>query len=88
MEDQEVIDITREALMLVLQIGAPVMIIGLIVGVIIALIQALTQIQEMTLSFVPKIMAIFFSIFLLFPVFAQMMGDFTQMIADRIVAFG
>jgi flagellar biosynthetic protein FliQ len=88
MEDQEVIDITREALMLVLQIGAPVMIIGLIVGVIIALIQALTQIQEMTLSFVPKIMAIFFSIFLFFPVFAQMMSDFTQMIADRIVAFG
>ena len=88
MDEQEVIDITREALMLVLQISAPVMIIGLVVGVIIALIQALTQIQEMTLSFVPKIMAIFFSIFLLFPTFAQLMAAFTEMIADRIVAFG
>lgn len=88
MEEQEVIDITREALMLVLQISAPVMVIGLLVGVIIALIQALTQIQEMTLSFVPKIMAIFFSIFVFFPTFAQMMSAFTEMIADRIVAFG
>ena len=66
MNEQEVIEITRQALFLALQLGAPIMLIGLVVGVIIALIQALTQIQEMTLTFVPKIIAIFFSIFLFY----------------------
>jgi flagellar biosynthetic protein FliQ len=88
MNEQEVIEITRQALFLALQLGAPIMLIGLVVGVIIALIQALTQIQEMTLTFVPKIIAIFFSIFLLFPTFAQLMAQFTEVIADRIVSLG
>ena len=88
MNEEEIIDITQEALFLTLQIGAPIMIIGLIVGVIIALFQALTQIQEMTLSFVPKILAIFVSIALLFPTFSQLMAQFTELIADRIVNIG
>ncbi len=88
MNEDEIINITQDALFLTLQIGAPVMIIGLIVGVIIALFQALTQIQEMTLSFVPKIIAIFFSIALLFPTFAQLMVGFTEVIADRIINIG
>ena len=88
MNEEEIIEITREALLLTLKLGTPVMMIGLIVGVIIALFQALTQIQEMTLAFVPKIIAIFFSVFLFFPYFAQVMGDFTDLLADRIVNIG
>lgn len=88
MNEDEIINITQDALFLTLQIGAPIMIIGLVVGVIIALFQALTQIQEMTLSFVPKIIAIFLSVALLFPTFSQLMAGFTETIADRIVNIG
>lgn len=85
MNQTQLIDITREAILLTMQIGAPVMMIGLIVGVAIALVQALTQIQEMTLVFVPKILVIFFSIFLLFPAFVSTMTAFMQEIATIII---
>lgn len=88
MEEAEIIDFAREAIILTIKISAPVMLIGLVVGVIIALIQALTQIQEMTLAFVPKIMAIFLAIFLMFPMFAQALIAFTQRIADKIIGMG
>ena len=85
MNEIEIIDFTREAIMLTIKIAAPVMIVGLVVGVIISLIQALTQIQEMTLSFVPKIMAIFITIFLLFPMMNAALIAFTHKIADKII---
>jgi flagellar biosynthesis protein FliQ len=85
MNETELIDISREAIMLTIKIGAPVMLVGLIVGVAIALVQALTQIQEMTLVFVPKILAIFMTIFLLFPAFVTTMQAFMNVIADKIV---
>ncbi|MFA5592473.1 MAG: flagellar biosynthetic protein FliQ [Micavibrio sp.] len=88
MNETEIIDIAREAIMLIVKIGAPVMIVGLIVGVTIALVQALTQIQEMTLVFVPKILAIFMSIFVLFPLFVSSMQKFMDVIADKIVGIG
>ena len=88
MEEGEIIDFAREAIILTMQLSAPIMLIGLAVGVVIALIQALTQIQEMTLAFVPKIMAIFLAIFLLFPLFAHSLIAFTQKIADKIVGMG
>ena len=85
MSEAEVIDITRAAIMLMIQLSAPIMLIGLGVGVIIALFQALTQIQEMSLAFVPKIVAIFLSIAILFPAMASSLINFTQMLADRII---
>jgi flagellar biosynthetic protein FliQ len=88
MEEGEIIDFAREAIILTMQLSAPIMLIGLAVGVVIALIQALTQIQEMTLAFVPKIMAIFLAIFMLFPMFAHTLIAFTQKIADKIVGMG
>jgi flagellar biosynthetic protein FliQ len=88
MNETELIDMAREAIMLTIKIGAPVMIVGLIVGVAIALVQALTQIQEMTLVFVPKILAIFMAIFVLFPLFVTTMQDFMHLIADKIVGIG
>ncbi|MDE1152314.1 MAG: flagellar biosynthetic protein FliQ [Micavibrio sp.] len=88
MDELEVVDFAREAIILTIQLSAPIMMIGLVVGVIIALIQALTQIQEMTLAFVPKMMAIYLAIFLLFPVFAQSMSGFMQHIADKIISLG
>ncbi len=88
MNETELIDMAREAIMLTVIIGAPVMIVGLVVGVVIALIQALTQIQEMTLVFVPKILVIFLAIFALFPAFVATMTRFMEEIADKIVGIG
>lgn len=88
MNQNEIIDIAREAIMMVIQISMPVMIVGLVVGVSIALLQALTQVQEITLVFVPKILAIFLAIFFFLPGFAAVMISFMGKIADRIVGIG
>ena len=85
MDETAVIDFTREAIMLTIKISAPVMMVGLIVGVLISLVQALTQIQEMTLTFVPKIIAIFATIFIMFPMMITALIAFTEKIADKIV---
>lgn len=88
MNQEEIIDVAREAIMMCVQIATPVMLVGLVIGVAIALIQALTQIQEITLVFVPKIIAIFLSIFVFFPGFAMAMIAFMDGIADRIIGIG
>lgn len=88
MDQQQIIDITREAVVTTLKIGAPVMFVGLIVGLCIALFQALTQIQEMTLAFVPKIFAIFVAIFFMLPFMSNTLIAFTEQIADIIVSGG
>lgn len=88
MNQTEIIETAREAILMVIQIGAPVMIVGLVVGVSIALIQALTQVQEITLVFVPKILAIFLSIFVFFPGFAAAMVAFMERLADRMIGLG
>lgn len=85
MNETEIVDLAREAIWLTVVIGTPVMVVGLVVGVAIALIQALTQIQEMTLVFVPKIIAIFVTIFVLFPAYITVMQGFMNTIADKIV---
>ncbi len=86
MEEAEVIDLIRESIMLSIEISAPVMMVGLVVGTIVALIQALTQIQEVTLVFVPKILAIFFAIFVGLPMMSVALVEFMTHIAARIVS--
>lgn len=86
MNQTEIIETVREAIMISIQLGAPVMLIGLGVGVTIALFQALTQIQEITLVFVPKILAIFLAIFVFFPGMVAILTAFMRTLADRMVA--
>jgi flagellar biosynthesis protein FliQ len=86
MNEQEIIDLMVETIWLSIKISAPIMIIGLVVGVAVALLQALTQIQEATLVFVPKILAIFVAIVLLLPAFTTSLIEFMNVLADRIVA--
>ncbi len=88
MDETQIIEFTREAILLTITISAPVMIVGLVVGVAISLVQALTQIQETTLSFVPKILAIFGTIFFMFPLMIASMTTFTNHIADQIAHIG
>jgi flagellar biosynthetic protein FliQ len=61
---------------------------ALLVGLVVSLFQALTQIQEMTLSFVPKILVIFVSLLVLMPFMLSTMTAFGQSLMDRIVALG
>lgn len=88
MDTPEVLDIARDAIFVMLKIGAPIMMVALIIGLVISLVQALTQIQEMTLSFVPKILVMFVSLLLLLPFMIATLSTFTERLADRIVSLG
>lgn len=81
----DAMELARAALVLALTIAGPLLITGLIVGVLISLFQALTQIQEQTLTFVPKLMAIGVVLLLCLPMIGHAMSDFTLTISDHIV---
>lgn len=84
MNASDVFQIGNQAIMVALEIGAPVMLLALGVGLIISILQALTQIQEMTLTFVPKILVIFISLLVLMPFMLSTLVDFTQSLFTRI----
>ena len=71
MSPETVLEVGRGAVMTLLIITSPIMMVALVIGLIISLFQALTSIQEMTLTFVPKIVLVFFAILLM----ANWMGD-------------
>ena len=84
MNGAEVLDVGRDAIWLTIQLAGPVLIVGLVVGVGIGLLQALTQIQEQTLVFAPKIVAIFVSLLIFLPLMGALMSGFMRQIAARI----
>ena len=88
MNPADLIEISRDGIMTFFKVGMPVMVIGLLVGVIISLFQALTQIQEQTLVYVPKIVAIFGSLLVLLPFMADGMASYMTRIASRIAGLG
>lgn len=88
MEARDVIEIGREAITTMLMIGAPILIIALIVGLAVSLFQALTQMQEMTLSFVPKMLIIFLSVMLFLPFMLSTLSRFTLELVGRIAGTG
>ena len=79
------IDIGRQSLVTLLYIGAPVMLVALGVGLVISLVQALTQMQEMTLSFVPKILLIFVSLIFLMPYMLNTLLVFSRGLFDQML---
>ena len=86
MTETDVLSIGRDAIWLTIQICGPVLIVALVVGVVIGLFQALTQIQEPTLVFAPKIIAIFAALLLFLPFMGSRMSSFMVQIASRIAA--
>jgi flagellar biosynthetic protein FliQ len=84
MTGAEVLDVGRDAIWLTLQLCAPCLIVGLVIGVAIGLFQALTQIQEQTLVYAPKIVAIFVSLLIFLPLMGSLMSGFMRQIAARI----
>ena len=88
MNEQTILEIARDALWVVLLASGPVMVTGLAVGLIIALFQALTTIQEMTLTFVPKIIVIFIAIVVFLPFMMTSVIEYSLTLFDRIAVMG
>jgi len=84
MNGAEVLDVARDAIFVLLRVSGPLMLVALVTGVTIALFQAITQIQEMTLTFVPKILALFASLLVFLPGMSVMLRDFMVRMADLI----
>lgn len=87
MEGGEVLDLGRDALWATVIMCTPAMLAGLVVGLVIAFFQALTQIQEMTLVFVPKILVIFAALIIFLPLMGATLAAFSNQIFERIAAF-
>lgn len=88
MTSADVLEVAREAVIVMLKVGSPVLLLALFVGLIVSLFQALTQMQKMTLTFVPKAIAIFLSLLLFLPFMLATLAAFTQGLMDRIVGLG
>ena len=84
MSPAESVDFARQSIWVLLQIAAPAMVTALVVGLAIGLLQALTQIQEMTLVFVPKIIAIFLVLLIALPFAGEAMASYMADVAARI----
>ncbi len=85
MEPAEIIDVVRQAIYVLILVSAPIMIVALVVGLAIALLQALTQIQESTLTFVPKMLAMLLTLVIALPFMFQSLADLNNKLQDKIV---
>ena len=88
MTSPQVLDLAKDSIWTLLIVSTPLMLIGLTIGLMVALVQALTQIQEMTLVFVPKIIAMFLGMIFLLPFMGQAMNGYMQRIMALIVSGG
>jgi len=86
MTGSEVLDIARDTIYTLVLVASPPMLVGLVIGVVISLFQALTQIQETTLVFIPKIIAIFVTMLLALPFMADAMAAHMARIVTRIAS--
>jgi flagellar biosynthetic protein FliQ len=86
MNEVEVLDIGRDAVWVMLKVAGPILIVGLIVGLSISVFQTITHIQEMTLTFIPKIIAVFTSLILFMPWMLTQLNEFNQRIMDKIIS--
>jgi flagellar biosynthesis protein FliQ len=85
MSPAQLISLTESALMLILTVVGPLLLTSLIVGVFVGLLQALTQIQETTLTFVPKLVSMGLVFLLMLPTIGQALGQFMAKISDLII---
>jgi flagellar biosynthetic protein FliQ len=87
MNQQFIIDFAAESMKITLLLSAPMLGFGLVAGLIISVFQAVTSIQEMTLTFIPKILAVFFSLILFLPWLLELMLNFTAKILTNFPAY-
>jgi flagellar biosynthesis protein FliQ len=84
MDPQDAVNLARDAVMLTLWISAPVLIVGMAVGLLIGLVQALTQVQEQTVAFVPKLFAMIVVFALTLPWLMTHVVDYTRELIENI----
>ncbi len=84
MTAETMMELLHQAMMVTLKVAMPILLIGLFIGVVISMIQAMTQIQEMTLTFVPKLIAIFIALALLMPFMSATLANFSLELFQRI----
>ncbi len=85
METAEVLEVMRDAIYVLILVSAPIMIVALVVGLVIAIIQALTQIQEATLTFVPKVLAMLLMLVLTMPFMVEQLTGLNNRLFEKIV---
>lgn len=86
MNGAEVINVAQDAIMTVVIVSSPLVLVGLAMGVAVSLFQALTQIQEMTLAFVPKILAMFITLLIAAPFMADALQNHMARTFARVAA--
>ena len=80
MDQAFIIDFAMDSITTTLLLSAPMLGFGLLTGLVVSIFQAVTSIQELTLTFIPKILAVFFSLIIFFPWLLQLMLSFTSKI--------
>jgi Bacterial export proteins, family 3. len=85
--EQFLLDMSRDAMMTILKLSVPVMLVGLIVGLAVSILQATTQIQEQSLHFVPKIIAMLAAMVVLGAWMLTVMKEFTLRVFDGMLKF-
>ncbi len=88
MNDVTILEVARQGFMVTLLLAGPLMLVATIVGLIVALFQALTTVQEATLTFAPKIVAVFAALLLLLPFMMTTLIDFTRELFSRAAIGG
>lgn len=85
--EQYLLDVARDSILTVLKIASPVLLIGLVVGLLVSIFQATTQIQEQTLHFVPKILAMLIALLLLGSWMLTTISEFTLRMYENMLRF-
>jgi len=88
MSELDVADLLRQTLLVTVKLGGPPLMVGLLVGLVVSFVQAVTQINEATLAFLPKVAAIGVAMLMLAPFMAATMQAFTHLVFDRLVIVG
>jgi flagellar biosynthetic protein FliQ len=88
MNGADIAMLLRDGMVVMLKLGGPPLMVALAVGLLVALVQAVTQINEATLAFVPKVVALCAALVLLGPFMASTLADYTRLLLDRMIAIG
>ena len=88
MTELTVVEIGKDAIYTLLLMVGPLLLVAMVIGLLISLVQTLTQIQEMTLVFVPKIMCVFFTLLILLPFMINQLKTFANGLFDRMISLG
>ena len=84
MNESEIANLSRESMLVLLKLGGPLLMVGLVVGLLISIFQAVTQINEATLAFVPKVIALGVTAMVLGPFMFSTLAAFTRLLLDRM----